>query len=200
MTTETPNPSQNPGDQLRTRAVSEWRRFRRIFLVFALLGAVIIGIPLVYGVMNERRMAAEARIVSQLLAYNKVQQGWHSKARGGSSKLRYADDLAKLVDLPDAPEEARKLIDVTFAAAHGPNGAPLNGYLYQEMRTIFGAPINWDGDYALCATPAVYGKTGRKTYLHKTDGDVWEKDLGKSDFVTDFPTNIQGAGWKKVAP
>jgi len=200
MTTETPNPTPNPSDQLRAEAVGEWRRFRRIFLIFALLGLVIIGIPLVYGILNERRMAAEARIVAQLRAYNKVQQAWHGKARAGSSKLRYAEDLAKLADLADAPEDARKLVDAAFAAARGPDGAPKDGYLYREMRTIFGAPINWDGDYAVCATPAVYGKTGKKTYLHKTDGDVWEKDLGKSDFLTDFPTNIEGAGWKKVAP
>ncbi|HOX08274.1 MAG TPA: DUF2950 family protein [Planctomycetota bacterium] len=197
MTTETPSPLQNPADRLRSEVVGEWRRFRRIFLVFAALGAVMIGVPLAMGIVRYRREAAEARIVEQLRAYNKVQGAWHSKARAGSSKLRYCDDLAKLVDLAEAPEEARKLVDAAFAAARGSDGTPKDGYRYREMRTIFGAPINWDGDFAICATPAVYGETGRKTYLHKTDGDVWEKDLGKSEFLTDFPTNIEGAGWKK---
>ena len=191
-------PTGNPDAQLRTELVGEWRRFRRVALIFLAVGAVVIGAPLGYGIWNEHRMAAEARIVAQLKAYGQVQQAWHSQPREGSTKIHYAEDYTRLADFPDAPEEARKLVDAAFAAARGVNGTPKRGYLYREARTIFGAPINWDGDYAICAIPAVYGKTGRKTYLMKTDGDVWEQDLGKAEFVADFPTNIEGHGWKKA--
>jgi hypothetical protein len=197
MNAEFPNPNPGPADQLRTELVSEWGRFRRIFLVFAVLGAFVIGIPLTIGIVQARRAAAEAKIVNQLKAVCQVQYAWHKEPRGGGSKLRYVEDFARLADFKDAPEEARKLVDAAFVAALGSDGAPKDGYRYRGMRTIFGAPINWDGDFAICATPAEYGKTGRKTYLLKTDGDVWEKDLGKAEFPTDYPSNIEGAGWAK---
>ena len=179
---------------------SEKRRFRRLLLIFAALAVVVLGVPLVYGIVNELRLAAEARIVAQLQAYKEAQYAWHREGREGASKLRYVEDLAKLVEFKDAPEAARKLLDAAFAAARGADGAPKHGCQYREMRTIFGNAINWDGDFAICATPAGYGQGGRKTYLMKTDGDVWAKDLGKSEFVTDFPSGIESAGWVKVEP
>ena len=176
---------------------SEKRRLLRLLAVFAAVGAVVVGVPLTIGIVQARRAAAEAKIVGQLKAVCQVQYAWHREPRGGGTKLRYAEDFSKLADFKDAPEEARKLVDAAFVAALGSDGAPKDGYRYRGMRTIFGAPINWDGDFAICATPAEYGKTGRKTYLLKTDGDVWEKDLGKSEFVSEYPSNIEGAGWAK---
>jgi len=191
-------PGPEPAARLHSGMSGEWRRFRRIFVVFAVLGAVIVGVPLVIGIVQARRAAAEERIVDQLKALCRVEYAWHKAPRDGSTKLRYAEDFAKLVDLQDAEEKDRRLVDAAFAAALGGKGAPKDGYLYSAMRTIFGAPINWDGDFAICATPARYGETGRKTYVMRTDGEVWEKDLGKSEFVIDYPTNIEGAGWVRA--
>jgi len=179
---------------------SEKRRLLRLLAVFAAVGAVVVGVPLVYGIVQARRAAAEARIVGQLRAYKEAQYAWHREGREGSAKLRYVQDYTRLVDFKDAPEAARKLVDPAFAAARGADGAPKHGCRYREMRTIFGSAINCDGDFAICATPAVYGKTGRKTYIMKTDGDVWAKDLGKSEFVSDFPSGVEGAGWQKAEP
>ena len=179
---------------------SEKRRLLRLLAVFAAVGAVVVGVPLTIGIVQARRQAAEDRIVAQLRAYQDAQYAWHREGREGASKLRYVQDYTRLVDFKDAPEAARKLLDPAFAAARGADGAPKHGCRYREMCTIFGSAINWDGDFAICATPAVYGKTGRKTYIMKTDGDVWAKDLGKSEFVSDFPSGVEGAGWQKAEP
>ncbi len=64
------------------------------------------------------------------------------------------------------------------------------------MKTIGGKKINWVDDYALCATPAKYGVTGRRTFIINTSGTVWGKDLGKSEFVKDFPAKPQTQGWE----
>lgn len=190
--------AESPAVTRRGPERAERRRLKRLLVVFAALAVVVVGVPLVYGIVGARRQAAEDRIVGQLQAYKESQYAWHREGREGSKQLRYVQDYTKLVDFAEAPEAARKLVDSAFAAARGADGKAKYGCQYRELGTIFGNPINWDGDFGICATPAVYGRTGRRTYLMKTDGDVWWKDLGKSEFVTDFPQGIEAAGWQKV--
>jgi len=72
-----------------------------------------------------------------------------------------------------------RLIDVTFARATSPDSAR-NGYWFADI------PFDSDGnrwdyskDAALCAMPAVYGKTGRKTFIVRTeDKFVYAGDNG----------------------
>jgi hypothetical protein len=82
-----------------------------------------------------------------------------------------------------------------FAAAHGPQGTPLNGYRFQELKTLGGKPIDWKQAFALLATPARYGGARRRTFVVLTDGSVYGKDLGKSEFLEDFPADPAAAGW-----
>jgi hypothetical protein len=173
------------------------RRFRNCVTAFLILAAVVVGVPVTIGLVAVLRHRAEERIVKQLRAYRDAQYAYHREDRDGDKRTEYARTAKDLLILKDLPAEIAKLVDEGFAAARGANGQPRDGYLYLEMKTVFGVPINWEGEFAICATPAVYGKTGRKTYILKTDGDVWAQDLGKSEFVEDFPMDVSGKGWEK---
>ena len=88
------------------------------------------------------------------------------------------------------------LLSPALEAAHGPNGTPRMGYLFLECKTIGGKSIDWTTDYAACAVPAFYGRTGHMTLIVSTDGAVWGKDLGPGTaFVDDFPADPRAAGW-----
>jgi len=58
-----------------------------------------------------------------------------------------------------------------------------------------GKPIDWQRDYALCATPAKYGDGGKRTFIICSNGTVFCKDLGRSGFVEDYPANPTAKGW-----
>ena len=179
-----------------TSGQAERRRLVRLLAFFLPLAVIVVGLPLAVGIVRARRQAAEDRIVRQLKAYCQAQYAFHRESRTGSGKLDYVRDYRTLVGFQDAPEDSRKLLDAAFAAARGPDGAPKHGYLYREMRSIMGLPINWQGDFAICAIPAKYGETGRKTFIMKTDGDVWSRDPGKAEFLEDFPSDPAKAGWQ----
>jgi len=64
------------------------------------------------------------------------------------------------------------------------------------MASIGGQEIDWTKDFVFCAKPTRYWWTGRRVFIVKTDGVVWAKDLGKSDFVVDFPADPSKEGWQ----
>jgi hypothetical protein len=89
-------------------------------------------------------------------------------------------------------------------------GGSEGGYCFADMETIAGKPIDWRRDFALCAVPATYGRTGSRTFVVKTDGRVWARDLGadlylleapllanrdRPHFVADFPADPEAEGW-----
>jgi hypothetical protein len=83
-----------------------------------------------------------------------------------------------------------------MAAAVGATGKPWDGYLFKDMASIGTVKIDWINDYACCATPAKYGGETRLTFIVCTNGTVFCKDLGKSQFVLDYPADPAAAGWK----
>jgi len=185
------------------------RRFTGCIAAFLVLAAAIAAVPITLGTIDHFRKRAERRIVSRLHAYRDAQYAYHGKDRDNDGRPEYARDYSELVSFEAGPEksppsaeggEEKVRVDQAFAAARGERGEPLHGYLFREMRTIWGIPINWDGDFAICAAPAKYGETGRKTYIMKTDGEVWAKDPGKSRLLRDFPNDAEAKGWKKVEP
>ncbi len=173
------------------------RRFRGCVLAFAVAAAAVVGVPVTVGLVGHLRQRAEERIARQLRACRDAQYAYHREDRDGDKQLEYARTARDLLALKDLSGDAAALVDEGFAAARGASGRPRDGYLYLEMKTVFGVAINWDGEFAICATPAEYGKSGRKTYIMKTDGDVWAQDLGRSEFVEDFPMDVSGKGWAK---
>ena len=66
---------------------------------------------------------------------------------------------------------------------------------FEDMTTIGGRPIDWEKDFALCATPAVYGQVGYRTFIVMTNGTIFGKDLGGSEFVDDYPADPCAEGW-----
>jgi hypothetical protein len=169
---------------------------------FLISGAVVVGVPVGIGLHGHFKRSAERRVADLLRAYCQAQYAYHAKDRDGDEKLEYCRKLPDLAGLrPETKsdaEPAEPWVGEDFAAAHGAGGRPLHGYLFAEMKTIWEIPINWDGDFALCAVPADYGRTGRLTFIIKTDGDVWVKDLGSAELLDDYPSMADTKGWRKA--
>jgi hypothetical protein len=125
---------------------------------------------------------SEIHAISQLSSYMTDQAIRFHAGKG------YADDLGTLVN-----EGGR--LSPAFAAARGPAGTPLNGYLFQELKTLGGKPVDWKKDFALSATPARYGGARRRTFVVLSDGLIYGKDFGTSEFPDDFPSDPAKAGW-----
>ncbi|HOX08273.1 MAG TPA: DUF2950 family protein [Planctomycetota bacterium] len=117
--------------------------------------------------------------MQELVAYNLAQYMYHLGAKTYASRI---SDLgfSQLKEM---------------GAAHGLDGIPFHGYRFLECNSIGGRAINWDSKFALCASPVVYGNSGHLTFIMREDNRIWHKDLGRSEFVADFPADPAAAGW-----
>ena len=151
-----------------------------------LVGVFVLVATLVRGHWSPRT-GTESRAVASLRAYAQAQFSfWESKRRSGD-KPSYARDLRQL----------KGALPSEVVAAHGLLGEPYNGYLFLEMKTIAGEAINWGGDFALCAIPAEYGRTGYRTFIVCTNGVVLGKDRASPSFMSDYPNvnELTAGGW-----
>ena len=102
-------------------------------------------------------------------------------AEAGAGVLEYCQDLRDLSACIDGNGDPINLIDSAFAnaksAASGGNGQPKHGYLFQELVQIAGVNIDWVNDYGLAGCPAVYGRTGYRSFIVCTNGTVFGKDI-----------------------
>jgi hypothetical protein len=170
---------------------------RHRVLVWAIILAVLIGVMLLAAVSSvsaPRRWSFETNAIGSCRAYAEAQIMYKRQDWDGDGKLTYAASFPLLNTTPDASGSPIQFLDSAFAAATSP-AAPKHGYYFGDMRTIAGKPIDWEQDFALCATPAVYGRTGFRTFIIKTDGTTWGKDLGSSGFVDDYPADPSAEGW-----
>jgi len=166
-----------------------------LLAVLGLLTAAGAVGTLVFARWAERKRLANA--VGSLRAYAVAQTIYHRNDWDGNCILEYATPYSLLATTLDGTGAPIMLIDQALVRAAGENGQPRYGYRFREMQTIGGTEINWVTDYALCATPAAYGRTGRYTFVVNTSGTVFYKDLGRSEFVKDFPVaDPTAAGWK----
>jgi hypothetical protein len=155
-----------------------------------------IAIP---SMMTARRSSFEVNGMCCLRACATAQTMYIKTDWDGNGKKEYAFPFTNLYQDASCGGKEHKLIDRGFADAAGPAGAPKMGYLFQDCKTIGGKPIDRTKDYALCAKPAVYGRTGCRTFIVSTDGMVWGKDLGSgATFVDDFPADPKAAGWSEA--
>jgi hypothetical protein len=166
----------------------------RRFWILAVAAAVILIAGL--AVLLERaywshKAFLETSAVAAMKQYAAEQEIYKKTDWDGDGKFVYADTLDKLA--------AVGLIDKEFAQARGRQGKPWRGYLFLEMKTIGGAPIDWSSDYALCAIPARYGVTGYRTFITKIGGPLCGRDCGCDGgpvgFVEDYPADVVGTGW-----
>ncbi len=168
-------------------------------VITGVLSVIMIPIMMalvVPSMLRARQGALEANTIGSCRAYANAQVMFHRNDWDNDGKLEYATPYTLLNTKKDTTGSPIDLIDSALAAAQGPNGVPKHGYIFQDMQTIGGVKINWVDDYALCAIPAQYGKTGRRTFIINTMGTVFGKDQGPGGtFVTDFPNNPTTAGW-----
>jgi hypothetical protein len=191
---------------IETAGRTQDRRFKSCVIFFLIASAVIVGVPVTIGLVGYYRARADADFAEIFKRYNRAQTAYHSRDRDGDKKKEYARKISLLVGIEkqDAKGnekgesgEEKPLVSPELAAARGADGKPFRGYLFLEMRTIWKIPINWEGDFAICATPARYGESGKRTWIMKTDGDIWWKDLGKAEFLKDYPQDLEEAGWTR---
>jgi hypothetical protein len=134
--------------------------------------------------------------VGSMRAYASAQSMYIRNDWDGDGRLEYAASFTRLYEEKDSNGVPIQLIDQVFAEAEGLGGKPKQGYLFQDMKTIGGKPIDWKKDFALCAIPATYDRDGRCTLIVSKNGTVWCKDLGAGKgFVQDYPLDPNKAGW-----
>ncbi len=152
-----------------------------------------IAIP---SLLAARRSSLETNAVGSMRAYCAAQSMFHRNDWDGDHTLEYAEDYTLLSTQKDGTGQPIQLIDAAFAAAKGAGGVPKHGYVFREMKTIGGQKIDWVNDFALCAIPAQYGRTGYRTFIICTNGTVFGKDQGAAGkFVDDYPADPSAAGW-----
>jgi Protein of unknown function (DUF2950) len=134
-------------------------------------------------------------VVDRMRSYCSAQTMYKRNDWDGDSTMEYAAPYATLCAQLDTDGTQIQLIDSAFAAATGSKGTPTHGYLFKDMKTIAGKPIDWTNDYAMCAIPAIYGRTGYRTFIVATDGTIYGKDIADGAFVDDYPADPTAAGW-----
>jgi len=153
------------------------KRGRGMLMGVALLGAIaaIAAILLLPSGIESN----ESRARKAMRAYVTAQE----KYRRRSGKASFATTLSELKGL--LPDEV--------VAAHGHKGKPYAGYRFLEMKSFGGMPIKWEFDFALCAVPAEYGRSGRRTFIVATNGLVVHKDRPSAMFLADHPIDDDGS-------
>jgi hypothetical protein len=167
-----------------------------VIAVVAVLGVPIIAAIAIPSLLAARRGALETNAIGSMRAYASAQTMYHRKDWDNDGMYEYATPFTKLCTQTDADGNPVMLLDASFAGAQGRSGTPRHGYVFQDMKTMGGSPIDWCNDYALCGIPSVYGRTGYRTFIVCTNGTVFSQDQGRgSGFVADYPSNPQAAGW-----
>jgi type II secretory pathway pseudopilin PulG len=162
---------------------------------FLLIVAVIAAIA-IPSLLAARRSSLETNSVGSCRTYSSSQTMYKRNDWDGDGKMEYATPYTKLSSQVDTDGISIQLIDSAFAAAAGANGSPKHGYIYQDMTSINGNKIDWEIDYGLSGIPAIYGRTGYRTFIISTNGTVFGQDQGSGgSFVQDYPLEPTASGW-----
>jgi type II secretory pathway pseudopilin PulG len=155
-------------------------------VVILVLGCLLAGgVPFYLFVW--RPVSCEWNAKRCLRAYVQAQQEYRKTDGDGDTLHTYATPFTQLYPQVDGFADA---------VAGVP---PRHGYKFQDIPTVSNCLFDWQCDFALCAMPAIYGRTGRHTFIVATNGIIWAKDLGPDgSWVTDYPPDPAAAGWRKV--
>ena len=66
-----------------------------------------------------------------------------------------------------------------------------------ENRDAEGKPYDLAKGFGPRATPKVYGRTGRRTFIGDEKGIIYAKDLGAGVTVGRFPADPEAEGWER---
>jgi Protein of unknown function (DUF2950) len=157
---------------------------------------LLVALSAILMAFTSRRGSLETNAIGSCHVYCSAQTRFKRTDWDKDGVLEYSSDFTLLHSQPGNNGDPIDIVDVAFAATRGLAGKPKDGYLFLEMKTIAGKPIDWTTEYALCAIPAVYGKASRRTFIVSAVGTVWAKDIGgAAGFVTDFPADPIEDGW-----
>jgi hypothetical protein len=180
-----------------TRSLTGFYVAMGVLAALILLAAVLIK-PLATR-YRERRDEIGNRAVFRCRWYVEAQAIYRAKDWDKNGKLGYAHPFGLLFSTEGEDGVPIQLIDGSFAQADGSGyGYCATGYYFQDCQTIGGVVIDWERDFALSAYPMVYGRTGYRVFIVKTDGVIWAKDLGRAEPVADFPADPAREGWRVV--
>lgn len=139
---------------------------------------------------------------------------WTGDVSGLYRILNAAGNSIAKIEIPLAMADAAPI-----AAAPGYVGAlltakspvPKAGYFFRAMTTdetgnAYNKNMMGDGKtvalntskFAFCAYPALYGKTGKMTYIVSQEGTVWKKDTGGKPVITWPAANPKTQGWGTI--
>jgi hypothetical protein len=173
--------------------------------------------------VNRRIGANERNAIFVLRAYLDAQKEYATMDRNGDGVLQYARRLGSTAGKHDGlywPADAAKgeeespfgpLVAESAAYIKGHEaGDPYRGYhfriLTQQGKNAKGGAYNYVingrmiAGFAMVAYPAQYAQSGVMTLIVSNNGNVFEKDLGKSstDIGAKMSTFDPGPGWKEV--
>jgi len=178
------------------KAITPLRKVVRVAVIMAVVAAVVA--LNIFACRRSQRTSQEENAVGNLRAYAQGQEIYRrvqNLRESGEGHQPYAHPFTVMYVPVECVGCPVQILDSAFAKATSPS-TPKHGYYFVDMKTIGGKPIDWDKDFALCAIPAVYGRTGLRVFIVRTDGWVWGKDFGRAVEVTDYPANPAEEGWQ----
>jgi hypothetical protein len=169
------------------RAASRWVLLLAVALALVVCAAFAVWLACFRNALTP----SEESAIRAIRAYRKAETLYRGTDHDRDGELEYADTLEKLLEAELIPKELARARDMT--------GRPHAGYLFMECKRLGVLySVDWRYDFALCATPARYGEDARRTFIVRTYGPIWAKDLGRREFVLDFPDDPAAEGWEEV--
>ena len=165
-----------------------------LMIVVAIISVLAaISIP---GLMSARMDANEAVAIANLRSYISCQGMFRQKDWDGDGKKHYAVPFGLLYSA-EANGRSIALIDKDFARATSPDKAR-TGYFYTDITVGSEGPLESLSTFALCASPAFYGGSGRKTFITDNGGFIYSQDLGDNIPVGAWPADVEDEGWTSL--
>lgn len=143
----------------------------------------------------DKMAANESAVIANLRAYVTAQHIFRRTDWDGDGVLEWAPNFTHLYRLPNGREP--HLIDLAFARATSQERRKF-GYWFQDLKTYAdGKAYDHRIEFGLITRPAVYGDTGRATFVVDGSGAIYQKDCGPEGYKgTQFPD--LKVGWTAV--
>jgi hypothetical protein len=192
----------------------------KIFLVILTLVVTLLGVALLYDPYileaipflrrSRRGPSGERNASSSLKTLASAEADFRGNDRDGNKVEDFwRGDVAGLYTLtPPGSAEPIRLIEVSVAAADdrpitniaafAPR-APKTGYWYRAIRKKGEPPLKPSIQFAFCAFPSEYGRTGKFTYILDENNCVYKADLGHGRGLEVFPDDAElRRNWSKL--
>ena len=161
------------------------------------IATVLAGVPFIFWASEERREANESAAIATCKEIGAAQNMYHRTDWDNDRMLEYAPSFLILYSQRDAEGKEAKLISKEIAQATRPGNAYCGYYFVDITGDGAGAYVPGPSsleEYGVCAVPASYPRSGRRTFIIDTTGTVYGKDNGGVP-LTVFPASPRAAGW-----